>query len=87
MAQLNGSIGSMLTCGSSDREFFQFQFKILFWINSQIDHLRSLAILRSQLKQIRRNFLPHWDLNHDPLEPKASELQMSYADWPLNKKM
>ena len=24
--------------------------------------------------------LPHWDLNHGPLEPKASVLPMSYAD-------
>ena len=28
----------------------------------------------------RENFLPHQDLSHDPLEPKATVLSMSYAD-------
>ena len=33
------------------------------------------AIMRSQLKKERgKFFLPHWDLNHGPPEPKVSEL-------------
>ena len=37
--------------------------------------------MRSQLKNERENsFLPHRDLNHGPLEPKASVLPMSYTD-------
>ena len=37
--------------------------------------------MSSQLKHERGNFFsPHRDLNHGPLEPKASVLQMSYID-------
>ena len=37
--------------------------------------------MRLQLKYERGNFfLSHWDLNHGPLELKASELPMSKAD-------
>ena len=39
-----------------------------------------MAIMGSQLKNKSRKFSPHWDLNHDPLELKASVLPMSFAD-------
>ena len=41
---------------------------------------RKTAIMRSQLKKERGIFfLPHWYLNHGPLEAKASGLPMRYV--------
>ena len=40
-----------------------------------------MTIMRSKLKNERGIFfLPHLDLNHGPLEPRASVLPMSYSD-------
>ena len=37
-------------------------------------------------KQKRKNFLPHWDLNHSPLEPKSSGLPTKLVLAPGTKK-
>ena len=40
-----------------------------------------MAITRPQLKKMKEvKFSPQWDLNHGPLELKASVLPMRYTD-------
>ena len=45
-----------------------------------------MTFMRSQLKKEKFNcFLPYRDLNHGPLEPKASVLPMSYLQFFLQR--
>ena len=59
-----------------------------WWINLRINHF-ALSWINSKVNSnheiITQNkrgnfFLPHWNLNHGLLEPRASVLPMSYTD-------